>query len=258
MADLFLKLPHSAPGAFGPDRLARLEDIEGRHFWFAGRRARIERLLTRYAAQDPILDLGCGTGSFAESLAERGRRVVALDARPEGLRSLRRRARTIPPVQASATHLPLRGEAVRTVLLADVLEHVDEAAALREVRRVLEPGGCAVISVPAMPWLWSYRDEAAGHLRRYTRAGLKRLVLAQGMQVEEIGYFQFFLFPVLAAGRLLRRRSVRWRDLEDAPPPLVNRVLTWIARAEAALSGHIAWPFGSSLLAVCRKPCHEP
>src|SRR4029079_14886838 len=61
------------------------------------------------------------------------------------------------------------------ILLLDVLEHIaDDVAALAAARRALRPGGHLLVTVPALPWLWSRHDEANHHHRRYLPRGLRR------------------------------------------------------------------------------------
>jgi len=51
----------------------------------------------------------------------------------------------------------------------DVLEHLtDDRAVLSDVHYLLKPGGRLLPTLPALPSLWSYFDEAAQHCRRYT------------------------------------------------------------------------------------------
>jgi SAM-dependent methyltransferase len=66
-----------------------------------------------------------------------------------------------------------------------VLEHVeDDHAGLREVARVLKPGGLVAISVPANPAAFAWADQWAGHFRRYTRDAIVDLCAAAGLRVE--------------------------------------------------------------------------
>jgi SAM-dependent methyltransferase len=242
--------------AFRPDRLARIAAAERTHFWFDGRRRLVAQLLDRHgpSAGATVLDLGCGSGSSVELLLERGYRAIGLDARPEGLAALRARRPDAWLVRAEAERLPFRDASRDAVLALDVLEHVDDAAALREIARVLRPGGLLVASVPAHAWLWSFRDEDAGHRRRYSRRGLQGALEAAGLGVVELRAYQFFLLPLVAAGRLAGRGSRRVRDAEDLPRPAVNRALAAVNRLEVRLGRRVRWPAGSSLLAVALRP----
>src|SRR5205823_2727042 len=101
--------------------------------------------------------------------------------------------------------LPFDAGSVDLVTALDVLEHVDDGSALAEVRRVLRPGGLIVATVPAFRFLWSARDELAAHRRRYRRAELADLFESEGFAIAETAYYQFALFPVLAALRIVGR-----------------------------------------------------
>lgn len=237
------------------DRLARLMEIERWHFWFVGRRMFLESLIRRYQLniRRSILDLGCGSGSLVETLTRRGHWVVGVDVRSEGLSATRRSSAEALLVQADATHLPFRSDAFDMVILLDVLEHVDEERVLLQLHSVLKLAGLVVISVPAFPWLWGYRDEGAGHLRRYRRRHLVRVLSNAGFEVIELRYYQFFLLPILFLTRFLGRRRPIFRDLEDRPLRLVNALFGLITRVEVKLGQFFSWPAGSSMVAVCRK-----
>jgi ubiquinone/menaquinone biosynthesis C-methylase UbiE len=203
-----------------------------------------------------VLDIGCGTGLMVERLSLRGHQVLGLDVRPEGLQATRLKSPQSLLLQAEATSLPVSANSFNAIILLDVLEHVDDQKLLAEVERALQPGGIAFLTVPAMPWLWSYRDEAAGHMRRYTRNRLATVLSKARLRVKEMRYYQFLLFPLVASSRLLGRTSPRMRDFEDNPLPAFNLPLAWINKTEAKLSRYISWPWGSSLVAVCQKGVH--
>ena len=253
-------LPDIPHPAFSPARLGRLAEIERRHFWFVARRRLLDALLktTVPGGSARALDVGCGTGANAAVLRSHVRGVVGLDFRPEGIATARRQhCGDASFVRGEAARLPFADRAFDVVTVLDVLEHVDDEAALEEIVRVLRPGGAIIVSVPAMPWLWSYRDIDAGHRRRYARRGLLRLLRKSRLQVHRLNYFQCLLFPLVLT-RVVSRKSRAARDREDAPAPIVNSVLSWISQIEVRLSQVVTWPFGSSLVAVCRKPDYEP
>ena len=94
-----------------------------------------------HGAQGRTLDLGCGTGRNLP-LIPIGTPAVALDPSPEALARARRRAPTVPLVQARAEALPFRDGTFDTVLSGLVFCSVGEPArGLAEVRRVLHPDG---------------------------------------------------------------------------------------------------------------------
>lgn len=239
---------------FHPDRLAVLSAIERRHFWFAGRQMIVERFLKDYLPGQPLmLDIGCGTGWTLEKLEEWGYRTIGLDLLPEGLRSLRKRSKTAILLQGDATQLPFMQRAVDGVVFLDVLEHLHDVKAMQGIHGVLKTRGVVIVCVPAFPWLWSYRDVAAGHQRRYTRDSLAKLLRGAGFTILKIRYYQFLLMPVVIITRFLGRKGRLFRDREDLPSPIVNQVLKWINRAEVELGAIVDWPWGTSLLAVCKK-----
>ena len=77
-------------------------------------------------------------------------------------------------VRARAEAIPLASSSVDAIVATDILEHLDDdLAALEEFRRILKPGGQAVITVPAFQFLWSEHDVVLMHRRRYVAAKLR-------------------------------------------------------------------------------------
>ena len=236
--------------SFTPERLQRLLDMNQRHFWFAGRRMLVDRLLRQYRKGDRVLDLGTGAGESAERLGRAGLKVTAVDFLPHGLVRLRSAGAKVALVQSSAEALPLSANTFDAVLLLDVIEHLDDRAVLSEVHRILRPGGAVFITVPAFAWLWSYRDDAAGHRRRYSQRGLAQVIAHAGFRVEHLSYYQCLLFPLAIVARYAGRKNPAIRDIEDMPPAWINGLFTVINKVEVSLGRFVKWPWGSSLAAV--------
>jgi ubiquinone/menaquinone biosynthesis C-methylase UbiE len=156
--------------------------------------------------------------------------------------------------------IPFRSDTFDLATSFDVVQSVpDDRAALREVTRVLRPGGYAVLNVTALDILRGDHSDVWGELRRYNTMRASRLLTDAGLEVVQMAYLFASLLPLMLTIRktqgLLRsfRKPTGDADL-SVPWAPINDVLTWIVRREAALARHVRMPFGSSLLIVGRKP----
>ncbi|TFV53215.1 class I SAM-dependent methyltransferase [Blastococcus sp. TF02A_35] len=144
-----------------------------------------------------VLDLGCGEGRHAFEAYRRGGRVVAVDWGQHEVETTKRWLGAIAEageapegaryevVRGDLLHLPFPDASVDRVMASEVLEHIpDDATAMREIFRVLKPGGRAVVTVPRygperVCWALSdeYHANEGGHIRIY-RGGVLRARLA--------------------------------------------------------------------------------
>jgi SAM-dependent methyltransferase len=153
--------------------------------------------------------------------------------------------------------MPFADDSFDLAVSLDVIEHLeDDLGALRELRRVVAPGGALLVTVPAYQWLWSGHDEINHHHRRYTRRSLRHAAEQAGWNQTRTTYFNSLLLPVAIVLRVLERFSTKTTesslDLWVPPAPL-NWLLERPLALEAALiarNGRI--PAGLSLLAVFR------
>jgi SAM-dependent methyltransferase len=150
-----------------------------------------------------VLDLGCGAGRHAFEALRRGASVVALDADRSELDTVAATAAAMDEagevpaggqvtcVAGDATTMPFPDASFDVVIAAEVLEHIPaDQAALREITRVLAPGGAVAVTVPA--WLpericWrlsdDYHNVPGGHIRIFTRRELETKLTAAGLAV---------------------------------------------------------------------------
>ncbi len=233
--------------------------MEDSHWWFVARerivldqfvRATHAARSSQSASDYRILDVGCGTGSTLAHLADFGQ-AVGIDTSPQAAAYCRRRQ--VPVALASALAMPFPDESFDSVFALDVVEHVkDDVAMLREIRRTLRPGGTVIITVPALPWLWSGHDDINHHQRRYMKAGLEQALRAAGLEPLKTSYYNSFLLPLAAARKLIHRLNGMGDHL-DPPPRLANAVLRQVFAAERPLLGRIDFPLGASLISISHK-----
>jgi ubiquinone/menaquinone biosynthesis C-methylase UbiE len=235
-----------------------LYQLEDTYWWFVGRRLLVRQLMNRYVndPQASVLDAGCGTGGTMKRLAGAGE-IYGCDYSPVALSFCRTRGfERLAAGDVSA--LPYADDSFRAAVSCDVLEHVpDDYAGLREMHRVLQPGGVLILTVPAHRFLWSEHDEALAHLRRYSARELRRLLQEVGFEVVKLSPVVVAAFAPILAFRLLQR-------LRPKPPgeprtdlrvlkPWLNNLLIGALKLENWLLRTINLPVGTSLVAVARK-----
>jgi hypothetical protein len=142
------------------------------------------------------------------------------------------------------------------VTLLDVLEHQeDDRVFLAELAGKMEPGATLLLTVPAMPWLWSDWDYMLGHYRRYTKRALREAAEPLPFEIVE----QSYLFPELIPPGLLRRwrtrQSAAAGEAADAEFPELagplNEALYRLGTASMAMRRR--WPAGTSLFAILSR-----
>jgi len=230
---------------------------EDRHWWYRGRREVLERVIAdlRLPARARILDAGCGSGRNMVELARHGK-VTGVELSPASV-SLARERNAGDVIAGSVLDMPVESDNFDLAVCLDVLEHLaDDVGALRELRRVVVPGGSLLVTVPAYQWLWSGHDEVNHHHRRYSRRSLERAAAQAGWEKVRTTHFNSLLLPVAVMLRVLDRfnRSTTESSLDLwVPPQPLNWVLERPMLLEAGLIGRGGRiPVGLSLLAVFR------
>lgn len=231
----------------------RMAQIDQDHWWFCARRAIITRLIERHRPRSGplrLLEVGCGTGSNLSLLKGFGT-VDAIEP-DDGARA---HAARVSGIDIRGGYLPdgvdLEDGTYDLIVMFDVLEHIpDDQGALEVLRRKLAPGGRMIVTVPAMPWLWSSHDVAHHHQRRYTRQQLLDVFgKARFAPIHHTHFNSVLLPPIIAAraiGKLLKKEGG-----DDAIPPApANALLKGIFGLERHWAPRLSVPFGVSLALV--------
>jgi ubiquinone/menaquinone biosynthesis C-methylase UbiE len=238
------------------DEYATMFRVEETHWWYRA----LHRLIFQTLETElpdwrdrAIIDVGCGTGAILKQLGNPGKNV-GIDLAPEAISFCRQRG--LNNVQQGDIHaLPFPHASFDAVICSSVLYHQwvsDVEGAVREMDRVLRPGGALLIIAPAFPFLHSAHDEAVMTARRFRKGQIRRLLENQNFEIRRLTYWTTFLFPLAVAARTFGG-SKMGRDFETEGASFTQRAFTRIMALELRLLRSISLPFGVALLAVARK-----
>jgi SAM-dependent methyltransferase len=175
-----------------------------------------------------VLDVGCGSAWLADDFDH----YTGVDSSPEAVQRAAELGRKV--VHANVEDgLPFTDACFDAAIVKDVLEHVeDPARVVREVWRVVKPGGRVFASSPdAQRWVW---DDYT-HRRPFTRRAYRLLFRDAGFEVERLGYESVLRGVGVISGWTRRKRR-----------PLLFRVLAW-------------WPFARrNIWLLARRPLPDP
>jgi SAM-dependent methyltransferase len=253
-----------------------LQTMQERHFWYRGRHRylldsvhRRTELAAGNATAFEVVDFGGGCGGWLGYMLRRKSFAVGdVVLADSSVSALAMAAKSVPAsvqrLQVDLMDLPWSRHWDLAFLL-DVLEHLpEEEAVLAEIRETLKPGGLLFVTVPALRCFWTWNDDVCGHIRRYSRPDFARLARGCGFELIDSRYFMFILSPLLVGSRFAiaatnslenaeQRRELAER-MHSIPHPIINGILTAAFAAETPLGNKIRFPWGTSLLAILRRP----
>ncbi len=231
-----------------------------RHPWWHARARLALSVLNSYGILPgaSVVDVGCGWGVNLDALEKAKYQTTGLDISSQILRMIDKPDRKL--VEADLNQpLPSDHQVHQAALLLDVIEHLDDdRGTLRRIVPLVEPAGVLVVSVPALPELFSEFDHVQGHRRRYLPETLRSAFEDSGFDLQKIFWWGAWMVPVL---RRMRRKSAAesqpshktYADYLRTPPwpapLLMSGIYAW--EHHRALAGKLRT--GTSLFAVARR-----
>jgi SAM-dependent methyltransferase len=246
--------------------------LERTHWWYVARAQVIRKLAERLVPPScKVLEIGCGTGGILAALPAEWERV-GVDPSAKAIqlgRSLYPHLDLRLGTAPDAVEEELR--AADLVLICDVLEHVeDDAALFGGIVRRLKPFAHLLLTVPAHPELWTQHDVSHGHYRRYTAERLESLWKKEkSLEVSLFSPFNWRLYPIVRLARLATRLTGKSSGQGGSdlflPPRPINALLRTIFFSEhRALRARIGAPavkrraVGVSWMAILMKAGNLP
>lgn len=222
----------------------------------------IRPVLERDAAAT-VLEIGSSSGYFLSQLRSTfpWARIVGSDYIRDVTVEAAAQAPTVPVVQMDIVNPPFADDTFDAAVALNVLEHIeDDGAALRNLRRILKPGGILLLEVPAGPHLYDFYDEHLKHFRRYRMRELRDAVRAAGMEIVRSSHLGSLIYP---AYYLVKKRNqmkgripghVRAAEVASQIRSSGGALVRVALAAEAFVRDVVPFPFGVRCLVVARKP----
>jgi SAM-dependent methyltransferase len=213
-----------------------------------------------------VLDLGCGSGYGSAMLAEVAGHVTGADVSPSAVAHARRefsRPNLTFTELPATSGLPFEDQRFDAVVCFQVIEHVaDDRHFVREIARVLRPGGVAILATPDRStrlFAWQ-KPWNRWHLREYSGAGLEGLLKSAFGEVEML-----FMSgtPSVIEIELKRCRRLRWATIPFTLPALPHRLRFWglsllrLLSAKTSNSEPAAFNFGLEDLSIGKNPARS-
>lgn len=228
------------------------------HFYYVSLHEKLIKCLKIYAPKIrlKILDVGCGTGSLALQMGFMGE-VYGIDNNPVAIQLAQKRGFKRCQV-GSALKIPFMDGSFDVVIAADLLSQLtfeESAILLREVKRVLKPGGIFLLRTAAYHWLRGSHDQHIRILSRYSKQKLYNLLTEGGFKILKLSHVNFFVLIPVFLKRLFQKiaKSPAKSDIHSLPSWL-NQGLIYLEKIETRCLFCFDLPMGVGLLTVAQLP----
>jgi len=194
-----------------------LDTINPRHFFG---RFLLTRKLTKLRKEiKNVCDIGCGVGLLSNSLGKKGFKVHGYDMDKNAIKLARlNKSKNTEFFVGNVYNLKNKSK-YDAVISTSMLEHVkDDVKALKNMNKVMKPGGYLLLGVPYQMKYWTIQDKMWGHYRRYEKKELEHKLKLAGFDVKKIRYigypttkwfyFSFYLPAAKRKKKILEKKKL--------------------------------------------------
>ncbi len=220
------------------------------------RNKNLTRLVVSYVAKEGVaLDIGCGSGFLLDELSRRGVNAIGIEPNRDLIRLSKKRNVALTILEGRAEDIgSILKEKVRTAILIDVLEHIeDDEGFLKTLAPHIENGGEVIIVVPAYPFLFGIRDRKYGHYRRYSKQMLRQRLQESGFSIAFIRNWNMLgVVPYVVSEKIFRKELET--SLRKKTDSALGGIVQWILRAWFRwIENPVDFGFGLSIVCVAKK-----
>ena len=223
-----------------------------KHWWFQARKEIIDQIISNMGLKkkNNILDFGAGSGVNLDMLEKYGL-VDVHEQNKYAKKIIQKKHKKIKNLYST---LKIKKNFYDLILVADVIEHIKKPKnLLKDLKKFLKKDGRILITVPAYQFLFSKKDEALGHYRRYSKKLLKNELTE--FNIEKISYFNTLLCAPIIIMTLLNKFLNRdyIKQVETTPNFILNKVCYFIFSIEKYFLKYFNLPFGISIYILIKN-----
>lgn len=199
------------------------------------------------AADDRVLDVGCGDGAITLYCAQRGAHIMVTDIEEESVKAVEHKILTRSPaasflgVVCDSDPLLIESECASRIICREVLEHVEDPARVAaELARVGQPGALYLLTVPGetgekvqQAFAPAQYFEPPNHRRIFSEHSFTKLVEQAGLEIISYsahGFFSFFWMCIhwaVQARKYEGKEPPKGAVLDDVKPPFDDALYEW-------------------------------
>jgi len=225
------------------------------HWWFKARKNIINSILKSKIKKKKIeiLDYGAGSGTNINMLTNFGFTYI-YEKDKKTTKYLIKKFNNKKKFKIIKKNY-LKKKKFDLIIAADVIEHIkNDKKIINFFHSKLKKSGFLLLTVPAFNFLFSKKDVALKHYKRYNAADIKKILLNK-FEYIKLSYYNFFLFlPICILIIIFKSLNVQFiSTVEKTPNIIINKLLYLIFNIEKFFLKFINFPFGVSLILLAKK-----